>query len=76
MIEELLVLETREERRDGFTDAGVGRVRVGVRGMFRVRPWNRDVLWGDGAIGLVLLEASETRELVADFDDTMSKNVC
>lgn len=74
-VEELLVLEAGEERRDGLADRGFGGVGVGIRRVLCVRTGDRDEFRGRSAEGLMLLEAGKTGEFVAYFYDTVPGNV-
>ena len=72
-VEDLFVLETRQECRDGPPDADLGRVGICVCWMLGVGSGYRDPFRLGGAVGLMLLEPSKAREFIAHFNDPFPK---
>lgn len=70
-IEELLVLEPGQIRRNGLANGHLGLVRIRVGRVLGMRPRHRDALGRSRAERLVHLEVREAGELVADLDDTV-----
>lgn len=70
-VKQLLICEARQEPSNCLFDRDLRDIGVGVCRVFGVGSWDRDGLWGRGAVGLVLFEAREAREFVADFDDAV-----
>jgi hypothetical protein len=70
-IEQFLLRELWQKGRDGFPDADFRRIGVSICRVLSSRPRHRDAFRCFCTERLMLLEARETRELVADFDDAV-----
>ena len=67
-VEQLLLSEIRQKRCNGFADALLRRIRVGVRRVLRCRSGHRDAFRCFGTIWLMFFEARKTWKFVTNFD--------
>jgi hypothetical protein len=67
-IKKLFILELGQEPSNRFSDGYFRCIGISVCGMLGVGPWNGNLLGRCGAIWLMLFEAREAGELIADFD--------